>query len=188
MDLKMSKNSYSYTFLIFQIWTILSFSLLLVQNHHKNTLDLQCSGTWHVKSKGCPNLWPHNHVRQNTSMNQPKTRKPQHNMLVFGGRREFSVVSILLKNVWDQFQVSKMCSVTTSLKLYYKNCTSEGRLTLNWKTLVTEPTFFQKHYPEEAARSMGCELHTMVHTASRYCTSSVLFWCFKIKQNQTDCL
>ena len=58
------QNSYSYTFLTFQIWTVLSFSLLVVQNHHKNTSDLHWSGAWHNKLKGCPNIWSHNHVRQ----------------------------------------------------------------------------------------------------------------------------
>jgi len=96
------QNCYSYTFLTFKIWTVLSFSLLVVQKHHKNTLDLHWSGAWPNKLKGCPNIWPHNQVRQNTSTNQPKTLKPQYNMLVFGGRREFNVVSFLLKNVWEQ--------------------------------------------------------------------------------------
>ena len=60
-----------------QNWTVLSFSLLLFQNHHKNTLDLHWSVTWYKKLKGCPNIWPHKHVRRNTSTNQPKTLKPQ---------------------------------------------------------------------------------------------------------------
>jgi len=67
---------------------------------------------------------------------------------------------LIQEAVWDKFQVSRMCSVRPSLKLYYKKCTLEGRLALQWKSqthelgnstsVITEHTLFQKHYPEEA--------------------------------------
>ena len=54
---------------------------------------MQCSGTWHKKLKRCPNIWSHNQVRQNTSLNQPKTLQPQYNILIFGGRIRCCVFS-----------------------------------------------------------------------------------------------